>query len=54
MIKRDLFVTPVLVLVFLPVIQKGLEELMGWHLSRVARSRFRVIGVNFSEFLLGK
>ena len=65
MIKRDLFVTPiikiklmqcwpVLVLVFLPVIQKGLEELMGWHPSRVARSRIRVIGVNFSEFLLGK
>ena len=54
MIKRDLFVTPVLVLVFLPVIQKGLEELMGWHPSRVARSRFQVIGVNFSKFLLGK
>ena len=28
MIKRDLFITPVLVLVFLPVIQKGLGELM--------------------------
>ena len=24
---------------------------MGWHLSGVTRTRIRVIGVNFSEFL---
>ena len=27
------------------------EELMEWHLSGVTRTRIRVIGVNFSEFL---
>ena len=27
------------------------EELIGWHLSGVTRTRIRVIGVNFSEFL---
>ena len=25
---------------------------MGWHPSRVTRTRTRVIGVNFSEFLI--
>ena len=28
------------------------EELMGWHLSGVTRTRICVIGVNFSEFLI--
>ena len=27
------------------------EELVEWHLSGVTRTRIRVIGVNFSEFL---
>ena len=37
----------VYVLVFLPIIQR--EELMGWHLSGFARTRIRVIRVNFSK-----
>ena len=28
------------------------EELMGWHPRGVTRTRARVIGVNFSEFLI--
>ena len=28
------------------------EELMGWHSSVVKRTRIRVFGVNFSEFLV--
>ena len=37
-------------LVFLPIIQQ--EELMGWHPSRVTRTRILVIGVNSSEFFI--
>ena len=35
--------------VFTMIMQQ--EELIGWHLSGVTRTRIRVIGVNFSEFL---
>ena len=28
------------------------EELMGWHARGVTKTRARVIGVNFSEFLI--
>ena len=35
---------------FLLIIQQ--EELMGWHPSRVTRTRILVIGVNSSEFLI--
>ena len=37
-------------LVVLPIIQQ--EGLMKWPLSRVTRTRIRVIGVNFSEILI--
>ena len=50
MIKRDLFVAVGLVLVVLPITQQ--EELMGWHPSGLTRTRIRVIGVNFSDFLI--
>ena len=57
MIKPDLFVAPIKIkncfsLIFFSVftiIQQ--EELMGWHLSGVTRTRILVIGLNFSEFL---
>ena len=50
MIKRDLFGALGLVLVFLPITQQ--EKLMGWHSSGVTRTRIRVIGINFGEFLI--
>ena len=52
LINKLIFSSPVLVLVFLPILQK--EELMGCHPSGVTRSRIRVIGVNFTEFLIKK
>ena len=40
-----------LILVFSDPLQE--EELMGWHPSVVERTRTRVIGENFSDFLIG-
>ena len=40
-----------LILVFSDPLQQ--EELMGWHPSVVKRTRIRVIGENFSDFLIG-
>ena len=60
MIKRDLFLLPIKIK--LPLIVTNVsfrvvtliqqEELMGWHSSVVKRTRIRVFGVNFSEFLV--
>ena len=50
LINKLIFSSPVLVLVFLPIIQK--EELTGWHTSGVTTTRIRVLWVNFSEFLI--
>ena len=58
--KRDLFLLPIKIK--LPLIVTNVsfrvvtliqqEELMGWHSSVVKRTRIRVFGVNFSEFLV--
>ena len=40
-----------LIIVFSGPLQQ--EELMGWHPSVVQRTRIRVIGENFSDFLIG-
>ena len=48
LINKLIFSSPVLVLVFLPIIRK--EELTGWHPSGVTTTRIRVLWVNFSEF----
>ena len=60
MIKRDLFLLPINIK--LPLIVTNVsfrvvtliqqEELKGWHSSVVKRTRIRVFGVNFSEFLV--
>ena len=60
MIKRDLFLLPIKIK--LPLIVTNVsfrvvtliqqEELMGWHSSVVKRTRIRVFGVNFGEFLV--
>ena len=60
MIKRDLFLLPNKIK--LPLIVTNVsfhvvtliqqKELMGWHSSVVKRTKIRVFGVNFSEFLV--
>ena len=50
LINKLIFSSPVLVLVFLPIIQK--EELTGGHPSGVTTTSIRVLWVNFSEFLI--
>ena len=60
MIKCDLFVSPIKIKLFFFVERCWFsvftflqhEELMEWHTSLVPRTRIRVIGVNFSDFLI--
>ena len=54
MIKCDLFVVLASVSFNVFTVYKK-DELMAWHSSGVTRNRIiRVIGVNFSEFLIGR